>query len=450
MPPSIFNSLLLPDLRLMLEENDAPGLKEFCEALFPGISAEVLEGLAPEQAWRVLSHSNPPKQAEVFSYFSLPFQVAMVDSIDDATLSRLIEEMSSDDRVDLLERMDPEHVERLLPLLAQAERAEIRKMLSYPDGSAGAIMTTEYASLPSDITAQEALERLRLQAPSRETIYYIYITDEARHLVGFVSLRKLIQSKPATRVSQIMDHEVISVRVEDDQEHVANEVLKYGFIAIPVIDPQNRLVGIVTHDDVAEVLQEEATEDAYRLAAVAPMDDGYFETPFLELCWKRGMWLVILLGAASITAQVIQFLEGSEDRSWMVLFLPMVLASGGNAGSQSATLVIRALALNDSRGQVAWIAWREARIGAVLGTVLASLALIVARVMVGAIPAFVVGTTIFCVVTIGTLAGAMLPLGLKRLRFDPALMSNPLIASLSDMLGVVIYFNAANAIVTLF
>jgi len=346
--------------------------------------------------------------------------------------------------------MDPEHVERLLPLLAQAERAEIRKMLSYPDGSAGAIMTTEYASLPSDITAQEALERLRLQAPSRETIYYIYITDEARHLVGFVSLRKLIQSKPATRVSQIMDHEVISVRVEDDQEHVANEVLKYGFIAIPVIDPQNRLVGIVTHDDVAEVLQEEATEDAYRLAAVAPMDDGYFETPFLELCWKRGMWLVILLGAASITAQVIQFLEGSEDRSWMVLFLPMVLASGGNAGSQSATLVIRALALNDSRGQVAWIAWREARIGAVLGTVLASLALIVARVMVGAIPAFVVGTTIFCVVTIGTLAGAMLPLGLKRLRFDPALMSNPLIASLSDMLGVVIYFNAANAIVTLF
>ncbi|MCA8998106.1 MAG: magnesium transporter, partial [Planctomycetaceae bacterium] len=321
MPVSLFNSLLLPDLRLMLEEGDDAGLKEFCEALYPGMAAEVLEGLPPDLAWKVLSHSDARHQAEVFPFLSLPFQVAMVDSIDAETLTRLIEEMSSDDRVDLLERMDPEHVERLLPLLAQAERAEIRKMLSYPEDSAGSIMSTEYAWLPSDITVQEALERLRLQAPSRETIYYVYIVDDGRHLMGFVSLRKLIQSRPTAKIESIIDRGVISVRVDDDQEHVANEVLKYAFLAIPVVDDQNRLVGIVTHDDAAEVLQEEATEDAHLAGAVQPLEDGYIATPFWELCWKRGMWLVILLGAASLTAQVMQFLEGGESASWMVLFL---------------------------------------------------------------------------------------------------------------------------------
>jgi magnesium transporter len=371
-----------------------------------------------------------------------------VDRIDRARLSRIVEEMAADDRVDLLERMDPEHVESLMPLIAQAERQDIRKLLSYPEGSAGAIMTTEYASLPANITVAEALNRLRMQAPSRETIYYIYVIDEDRHLRGFLSLRKLIQAKPAALLQDVMETDVISVRVDDDQEFVANEIARYDFIAIPVVDNQNRLVGIVTHDDAADVLLEEATEDAQRLGAVAPLEDSYLETPFLTLAWKRGIWLVILLGAASLTAHVLDYFEPGEGGNWMVLFIPLVLASGGNAGSQSATLVIRAMALHETEGKVGVIVWREFRLGLLLGSLLGTLALGVGLLLVDRPPqAAVVGLSVFLVVSLGTVWGSMLPTALKRLGMDPALMSNPLIAAISDMLGVVIYYSMAELIV---
>lgn len=419
-------------------------MREFCEALIPGVVAEMLEDLDPGQAWEVLQTASATDQAEIFPFFSIHYQIELVDLIGRQPLSQIIENMSPDDRVDLLERMDPEHVESILRLVAQAERSDIRKLLSYPEDSAGSIMTTEYASLPVDITVQEALERLRVQAPSRETIYYIYITDKGRHLLGFVTLRKLIIEKTSSRLEDIIQRDVISVRADDDQEFVANEIARYDFIAIPVVDNQNRLVGIVTHDDAADVMQEEATEDAHLAGAVQPLEDGYIATPFFELAWKRGGWLVILLGAASVTAQLLNFLKTDSTAVWMVLFLPMVLASGGNAGSQSATLVIRALALDETKGRVSWIAWREIRIGALLGTILALLSFLVAQWMVGIEASLIVTLTVFCVVAVGTLAGAMLPLGLKRLGMDPAFMSNPLIAALSDMLGVFIYYGTAS------
>lgn len=449
MTTSIFHSLLMPDLLQMIQERDDLGMREFCSALFPGVVAEMLQDLEAGRAWDVLQHAPPTVQAEIFPFFSIHFQILLVDLIGPQPLSQIIENMSPDDRVDLLERMDPEHVESVLRLVAQAERSDIRKLLSYPEYSAGSIMTTEYASLPEDITVKDALERLRVQAPSRETIYYIYITDQGRHLLGFCSLRKLILEKPSTKLSSIMQRDVISVRVDDDQEYVAHEIARYDFIAIPVVDNQNRLVGIVTHDDAADVMQEEATEDAYLAAAVQPLEDGYIASPFFELAWKRGVWLVILLGAASMTARVLQFFEPDNASSWMVLFLPMVLASGGNAGSQSATLVIRALALEETKGRVGWIAWREIRIGALLGSVLALLSFFVAQWMVGFEASMVVTLTVFSVVAIGTLAGAMLPLALKGMGMDPAFMSNPLIAALSDMLGVFIYYSTARMAVGL-
>ncbi len=446
--PSLYNSLLLPDLRQMIEERDDAALSEFCSALHPAVVAEVLEGIDSAATWDVLSHSDPAHQAEIFQFFPLPYQVELVDRIDRAKLSRIVEEMAADDRVDLLERMDPDHVENLMPLIAQAERQDIRKLLSYPEGSAGGIMTTEYASLPANITVAEALSRLRMQAPSRETIYYIYVIDEDRHLRGFLSLRKLIQAKPTALLQDIMETDVISVRVDDDQEFVANEIARYDFIAIPVVDNQNRLVGIVTHDDAADVLLEEATEDAQRLGAVAPLEDSYLETPFLTLAWKRGIWLVILLGAASLTAHVLDYFEPSEGGNWMVLFIPLVLASGGNAGSQSATLVIRAMALHETEGKVGVIVWREFRVGLLLGSLLGVLALCVGLLLVDRPPqAMVVGLSVFLVVSLGTVWGSMLPTALKRLGMDPALMSNPLIAAISDMLGVVIYYNIAELIV---
>lgn len=453
MQPSLYNSLLQPDLRLMVTEEDAAGLDEFCEALYPGVAAEVMEGLDAETTWKVLQHAQPLRQAEIFQFFSLPFQVELVDRIDRKALSRIIEEMAPDDRVDLLERMDPDHVESLMPLIAQAERSDIRKLLSYPEHSAGAIMTTEYASLPANITAGEALNRLRVQAPSRETIYYVYITDEGRHLVGFLSLRKLIQTRPDRMLEDILQRDVISVRVDDDQEHVANEILRYDFIAIPVVDNQNRLVGIVTHDDAADVLMEEAEEDAQLQAAVEPLEDSYLDTPLLVLARKRGVWLVVLLMAAFLTAWTISlFLGGASNSGWMMMFLPMVLASGGNSGNQSATLIVRSLALDEGRGTFRQIALKEFLVGLLLGSTLALLAFSVSWWLMEADPqalsrAGVVALTVLLVVVMGAVNGAMLPLFFKRvMNFDPALMSNPLIASLSDIVGVVIFFKISEVL----
>ena len=271
----MYKQLFLPDLQVMLDESDVDSMKELCQIFHPAVTAEILAELSPEAVWRVLSCSDVSRQAEIFEFIPITQQVALVDVIGRKPLSALIEEMSADDRVDLLSRLDQDHIDSILPLMAQAERSDIRKLLSYPDDSAGSIMTTEYASLPGDITVAEALQRLRQQAPNRETIYYIFILDEGRRLQGVVSLRYLIVATRSTLVTAVTNREAISVRVDDDQEFVANELARYDFIAIPVVDDQNRLVGIVTHDDVLDVLREEATEDTYRLAAVEPLEDSY-------------------------------------------------------------------------------------------------------------------------------------------------------------------------------
>ena len=442
--------LLLPDLRELLDAGDVSGVAGFCEALHPAAVAEVLEGLEADESWQVLSSCTPERQAEVFSFFDLPDQLELVETVPRESFSRLIEEMAPDDRVDLLERLDPERVENLLPMVAQAERRDIQKLLSFPDDSAGSIMTTEYASLPAEATAAEAIEQLRQQAPDRETIYYVYVIDEGRRLRGFVSLRELILARPDTRVESIMERDVISVRVDDDQEEVAQRLARFDFLAIPVVDAHNQLVGIVTHDDAMDVAQEEADEDAYRSGAVVPLQDDYLSTSLLTLAWKRGGWLVVLLFAAVLTAMALQSLsEDLESLSWMVLFIPLVLASGGNAGSQSATLIVRALALSQiERRETIQILLRELVLGGLLGGGLAILSFASAMGFVDSMAkAGVVAITVFLVVAMGTVTGAMLPLGFKRMGLDPALMSNPLIAAVVDVVGVIIYYNVARIVV---
>lgn len=441
----MFHQLMLPDLRAMLEENDETGLAEFCNVLHPAVAAEVLEGLDAAGCWRVIQHCSLEKQVEIFEFLSINQQVALVDVIDRPTLSRMLEQMAPDDRVDLLSRLDEDHVEALLPLIAQAERSDIRKLLSYPEDSAGAIMTTEYASLPDGITVREALDRLRKQAPDSETIYYIYILDEGRRLRGFISLRELILARPSTVVGDLVTRDVISVRVDEDKEVVAQELARFDFIAIPVVDNQNRLVGIVTHDDVLDVLQEEATEDTHRLGAVQPLEESYLTTPLATLVWKRGIWLVLLLFAALATAGVLKGYERISARyEWMILFIPLVLASGGNAGSQSATLVIRMVALGESGPIEPWrVAVRELMLATLLGGGLMLLGFVIALALVEVQQAAVVAGTVFLVVMMGAVTGAMLPLAFRRLGMDPALMSNPLIAALVDVSGVVIYYQVA-------
>ena len=336
----VYNPLLQPDVKLMLAEGDEVGLQQFCEVLNPIIVAEVLLGLEPADTWRVLSSTNYDRQAEIFETIEPTQQIELVATVDRAHLSKLVEAMSADDRVDLLEHMDDEQLQALLPLIAQAERDEIRKMLSYADNSAGSIMTTEYASLPENIAASEALSRLRQQAPDSETIYYVFVVNDARHLHGVITLRELILSRPNALLADIMRREFIAVRVGDDREVAARMIAKFDLIALPVMDEENRLVGIITHDDVLDVVQEEATEDAYRQSAMQPLEHGYLSTPLLTIAWKRGIWLLVLSVMALGTATVMRaFGKAEHDDNWLDWFLPLVLASGGNTGSQSATLV---------------------------------------------------------------------------------------------------------------
>lgn len=443
----MFNSLLLPDLRQMLEENDTQGLREFCEILHPAAVAEVLQGMPTADVWKVLSHCGLVRQVEIFEHLSLALQVELTDLMGRERLSKIIEEMSSDDRADLLSRLEPQQVESLLPLIAQAERADIRKLLSYPESSAGAIMTTEYASLPENISVREAIDRLRQQAPNSETIYYVFILDSDRHLRGLTTLRTLILSRPDAKLGDIMNRDPIAVRVDDDQEEVAQELARYDFLAIPVVDNQNRLVGIITHDDVLDIVQEEAEEDVLRAGAVSPFEDGYLETPLRVIAWNRGVWLVFLSMMALVTAEVIhRFEHVSRSYVWMVSFLPLVLASGGNTGSQSATLVIRLMALGKpGRGERVRLTWREVLVGLMLGSVLAAADFLFVRYWFGHTwrESFVVAVTVAGVVLLGSLWGTLLPLIFRKLGMDPALMSNPLIASFMDMMGVILYNSIA-------
>jgi magnesium transporter len=443
----VYNPLLQPDLKLMLAEGDDIGLQQFCEVLNPVIIAEVVQGLESADTWRVLRATTIDREAEIFEAIDPAQQIELVAAVDRKHLSQLVEVMSADDRVDLLEHMDDEQLESLLPLVAQAERDEIRRLLSYPENSAGSIMTTEYASLPENIVVGEALNRLRQQAPDSETIYYVFVVDDARHLHGVITLRELILARPNVQLADVMRREVIAVRADDDREEAARMMARFDLIALPVLDHENRLVGIITHDDVLDVVQEEAAEDAYRQSAIQPLEHGYLSTPLLTIAWKRGIWLLLLSIMALGTATVMRlFGKAENDANWLDWFLPLVLASGGNTGSQSATLVIRAMATTPlSRQDRFKMAIRELLTGMILGVFLGLFAWLALQGLFGRdwMQAGVVAVTITLVVTMGTVTGSMLPMFFESLGMDPAIMSNPLIASLSDILGVVIYFSVA-------
>jgi magnesium transporter len=437
------NPILLPELRLMLAEGDTAGLREVAEELHPATVAEFSEGLADTDVWRLLDTVSVERQAEIFPYYPLPRQVELVKAANRAQLGPLLEWMAADNRDDLLRELDTEFVEEILPLVAKAERHDIRMLLSCPEGSAGSLMTTEYASLPADITAGEAIARLRMQAPDSESIYYIYVLDAERHLLGFVSLRDLILAKPTALVADLMQREVIAVRVDEPQDKVVEQLARFDFIAIPVVDDHARLVGIVTHDDVLDAVRQEATDEAQMSAAITPLGEGYLDAAITSMTWKRGVWLAILFATAAVTAMVLSTWQ--SPHVWLVAFIPLVIASGGNSGNQSATLVITALSTGDCR-LTDWprILRRELALGLLLGGLLAIPGYLLALAYAPtAAAAAVIPLTILGVVLMGTLVGSALPLLFRSLGLDPALMSNPFVSAIVDIVGIVFYMTVA-------
>jgi magnesium transporter len=433
------NPILIPELRVMLAEGDTAGLREVAEELHPATVAEFSEGLDDRELWQMLDAMAVERQAEVFPYYPMARQVELVKAGDRPHLGALLEWMAADNRDDLLRELDPEFVEEILPLVAKAERHDIRMLLSCPEGSAGSLMTTEYASLPADITAGEAITRLRSQAPDSESIYYIYVLDSERKLVGFVSLRDLILARPTALVADLMQRDVITVRVDEPSEKVVDALARFDFIAIPVVDDRNRLVGIVTHDDVLDAVRQDATDDAQRIAAIAPLGESYLEAAIVSMTWKRGVWLAILFATAALTAMVLA--KSPITHAWLIAFIPLVIASGGNSGNQSATLVITALSSGDCKlSDWPRILRREFALGLLLGGLLAVPGYLLALVYAPSpVHALVIPLTILCVVMLGTLVGSGLPLLFRSIGLDPALMSNPFVSAVVDIVGILLY-----------
>ncbi len=442
----IHNTLYLPELREMLAENNAAELREFCTALHPARTADFMEGLTPDETWAVLRHADPERRAQIFRYFDLDRQVELITSGERHEVAQLIADLPPDDRVDILANVDRPIVEELLALVPAEDRRDIKRLQSYPEGTAGALMTTDFARLSEDLTVAEARDAVQQQSEELETIYYLYVVDREDHLRGMLSWRELALAKPDTRVGDIMERDVVTVHVGTDQEEVARTVARFDFLAIPVVDDEYRMVGIVTHDDVMDVVIEEATEDAQRISGIDPLENAYLETELFTITWKRGFWLTFLFFAGMLTAMALeQFKEPLGRIQWLVYFIPLVIGSGGNSGGQSAALVITAL----SRGDVTHRDWvrivrRELATGLLLGTLLALFGYAIAlTVAPSPVAALIVPITVLLVVVCGTLLGAQLPLLFHRLGVDPALMSNPLLAGIIDILGIVIYMSVA-------
>src|SRR5262245_38013942 len=342
----MINTLYLPELREMLELGDVDGLREFCVALHPARTAEFMEGLTAAESWAVLMAAERDTRAEIFPYLDREKQLEMIEICDREGVSQLIADMPADERVDLMNSVDPAVASELMALLQPEQRRDIQRLQAYPEGTAGALMTTEVARLPETLTVRSALEQLSRIAEGLETIYYVYIVDDENHLRGAVSARQLVThlNRPNMPITELMERNLVTVEATDDQEAVAGKVADYDFLAIPVVDNEQHLVGIITHDDVIDVLQKEATEDAYLAGAVGPIDEGYLSLPWFEFTRHRAPWLAILFGGAIMTIFALQSYHDTIDQvAWLVLFLPLIVSCGGNSGSQSATLIIRAL-----------------------------------------------------------------------------------------------------------
>lgn len=453
----MLSPLLLPDLRIAIEERDWETIAAFGIELHPHDVAELLESLAESEAVHaIFDHWDPEVGANVLEYLPPNLQDDLVERLDRTKLARMLEKMSHDERADLVKRMDEDHLSIVMPLVAKAEREDIRRLVAYEEGTAGAVMTSDYAALPASQTVSEALQNLRHMAPNRETIYYLYVLDSDRRLLGHLSLRDLVLAPPYQTVERLMRPDPILITADAPVGEAARLLGEYDLLALPVVDGERRLVGIITHDDAMDIVEEEATEDIHKLGAVAPLEENYLEIDVLTVWRKRVVWLVLLFIGGLLTFSVMeQYHDALKTIGALIFFVPLVTATGGNSGSQAATLMTRALAL----GQVTLSDWRrvigrEIVVGTLLGVTLGAVGLLRAALapqeVLGGVEPWALGFTVgFAVAGIclwGSIIGAVLPLLFRRLKIDPALASSPFVATFVDVSGMLIYFNVARVL----
>jgi magnesium transporter len=455
--------LVVSDLRNLITSGNAKSLKTYCESSHPVVVAEMISSLTTGEAWDVLRHADYQTRSDIFSHLNDELQVDIIGALGRGDIARLLADMPPDDRADVFKLLPEDRREEVLPAMAQAEREDIRRLSAYKEGTAGAVMTSDYATLSPELTASKAIDRLREIAPDRETIYYAYVVDGHRKLIGFISLKDLIIARKESRIGEIMHRDVICARVEDDQEDAARKIQKYDLIALPIINGNEALVGIITHDDAIDIITQEQTEDMEKLMAISGRHEAaaYMKTPVIKHFKNRVLWIVVLALFGFISGAIVQKFEGLLLQfAILVTFMPMLADTGGNTGSQSATLVVRALALEEiTHKDIVRILLKEAQIGLLLGVLLGAIAY--GRVLFfgagSSGPAgFSIGTIGIAVsvaltlqVITATVIGALLPLCAARLKLDPAVIASPALTTVVDITGLLIFFITVRVILNI-
>jgi magnesium transporter len=448
------NRLLGPDIGELLAQRRYDQLREALLELEPADIADLVQGLEPDQAALVFRLLPRDLAADVFSYLDPEQQQSLITKLGNERVAALINKLEPDDRTALLEEMPAEVAQRLIALLTPAERKITQTILGYPEESVGRLMTPDYVRVKPDFTVAQAMEHIRKYGRDAETVNVIYVVDDAGTLIDDLRIRQLLLADPLQTVESIMDRKFTALHATDDREEAVRMMQRYDRVALPVIDSRGILVGIVTGDDVADVAEEEATEDIQKMGGMEPLDVPYFASGFAPLLRKRGGWLSVLFLGEMLTATAMGYFEGEISRAVVLaLFVPLIISSGGNAGAQACSLIIRGMAL----GEITIRQWlrvllRELAGGLALGALLGCIA--IARIVFWParaklygehylLIAVTVAISLVGVVTFGTITGSMLPFILRRLGFDPAAASAPFVATLVDVTGLVIYFTVA-------
>ena len=423
-------------------------LKEELENLHPVDLVDAMEELDKKQRMLVFRLLSKEEAAEVFTDMNSDMREELLEALTDSELKEIMDEMYVDDTVDVLEEMPANVVDRLLMATDEETRKQINTLLQYPEDSAGSIMNIEYISLRKEMTVADAILKIRQVGINRETIYTCYVTEK-RKLIGVVDVKDLLTAGESRLIEEIMDENVIYARTLDDQEQVANQINKYGLVAIPILDHEDCMVGIVTVDDAMLVLQDETTEDISIMAGVSPNEDSYFGTSVFQHAKNRSLWLMLLMLSATVTGEILGHYEDAMAvMPVLITFIPMLMGTGGNCGSQSSTLVIRGLAVGEIEFKdIFRVLFKEIRVAVVVGLMLAVVNGLRIYIMYdqNVMLAGALGLTMIAVVSMAKCIGCILPLLAKKLGLDPAIMAAPLITTILDTCTILVYFNIVTA-----
>lgn len=436
--------LTIERIQRMLELRQFKELKDELEHnMYPVDLADILEEVNEKQLVLIFRLLVKEEAAETFAYMNSDLREVLINALTDSELEEVMEEMYLDDTVDVLEEMPANVVDRLLMATDEEKRVQINQLLQYPEDSAGSVMNVDYIALSRDMMVEEAILKIRQVGLNRETIYTCYVTEKKK-LIGMVDIKDLLTTGESRMVEEIMDTNMLYAHTTDDQEDAARTIMKYGLIALPIVDHEMCMVGIVTVDDAMLVLQEEETEDISRMAGVNPGDDSYFGTTVFEHVKSRLPWLLFLMLSATVTQMIMNSYEAALALMPQIAgFVPMLTGTGGNCGSQSSTLVIRGLAVGEIEfGDLFKVIWKEVRVAVCISLILATVNGV--RIMLmgqgDALMAFTIGVTMACTVVIAKVVGCTLPLAAKKVGLDPAIMATPLISTLVDISTISVYF----------